>query len=386
MQIAQRVTKVSPSLTLAITSKAKAMKKQGIDVVGFGAGEPDFDTPDFVKEEAKKAIDNGVTKYTPVTGLIELKQAICKKLLQDNNLQYETDHIAVNCGAKHSLYNYFQATLNPGDEVLIPTPYWVSYPQQVILASGTPVFVQTTAETGYKVTPQILEKQYTAKTKCLILNSPSNPSGIMYSEEELKNLANFCVNKKLPVISDEIYEHLTYGFPHLSIASFGKDIKALTAIVNGVSKAYSMTGWRIGYIVSDKEIIKAINKIQGHSTSNPTSIAQVASIKALEDGLSFAKTMASEFKIRRDYVVERLNSIDGISCLTPQGAFYVFPDISQLGLDSIKFCEQLLEKSYVACVPGIAFGHDDNLRLSYACSMESIEKGLDRIEEFIKTL
>ncbi|MCB1194777.1 pyridoxal phosphate-dependent aminotransferase [bacterium] len=386
MQIAERVKKVSPSLTLAIDSKAKEMKKQGIDVVGFGAGEPDFDTPDYIKDAAKLALDKGNTKYTPVTGLPELKKAICKKLLTDNNLHYDIDHIAVNCGAKHSLYNYFQATINPGDEVLVPTPYWVSYPDQIILADGIPVFVHTTEESGYKITPEILEKHYTPKTRCLILNSPSNPSGVMYSEEELKNIANYCVSKNLPVISDEIYEHLNYDFPHLSIASFGDDIKALTSVVNGLSKSHSMTGWRIGYIATSTEIIKAINKIQGHSTSNPTTFAQIASIKALEGDLSFTKMMREEFKKRRDYVVNRLNTIKGITCISPGGAFYAFPDISGLGLGSMAFCEKLLDKLYVACVPGIAFGHDKNIRISYACSMATIEKGLDRIEKFAQSL
>ena len=383
MNIADRVKSVSPSLTLAITAKAKSLKKQGLDVVGFGAGEPDFDTPDYIKESAKQSIDKGFTKYTPVTGIPELKKAICAKLKKENGLDYQPDNIAVTCGAKHALYNYFQATTNPGDEILIPSPYWVSYPQQVILAGAKPVFVQTTKQADYKVTVQLLEKYMTKKTSGLILNSPSNPSGMMYTDAELKSIADFCVANNLPVISDEIYEHLTYEFAHKSIASFGDGIKALTTIINGVSKSYSMTGWRIGYMATDKEVIKSVNKIQGHSTSNPTSIAQVAALTAIEQGLDFVYKMRDEFKKRRTYMVDKLNSIKGISCILPQGAFYAFPDISQTGMDSFKFCEKLLDESHVAAIPGIAFGHDENIRLSYACSMESIEKGLDRLEQFV---
>ncbi len=386
MQISERVKNVSPSLTLAITSRAKQMKKDGLDVVGFGAGEPDFDTPDYIKEAAKKAISDGFTKYTPVTGMIELKKAVCDKFKNENNLVYSTDEVAVSCGAKHSLFNYFQVALNPGDEVLVPVPYWVSYPQQVILAGGKPVFVETDKRNQFKVTAELLEKYVTPKTKAIILNSPSNPSGVMYTESELKELAEFFVKKNLPVVSDEIYEHITYEVFHKSIASFGDEIKKLTVVVNGVSKAFSMTGWRIGYLAADKEIIKGINKIQGHSTSNPSSISQIASISALEGGLSFVKKMVEEFKARRDYIVARLNSMDGISCPTPQGAFYVYPDISSFGIGSIAFCEKLLEQSHVAFVPGIAFGNDTNVRLSYAISKEAIEKGLDRFENHIKNL
>jgi len=386
MQIANRVQKVSPSLTLSITAKAKAMKKQGFDVVGFGAGEPDFDTPDYIKDSAKLALDQGKTKYTPVTGMPELKQAVCDKFKRENNLNYEPENIAVSCGAKHSLYNYFQATINDGDEVIIPSPYWVSYPQQINLAGGIPVFVETDKSTQFKITPDILASFVTKKTKAIILNSPSNPSGMMYTEDELKKLAEFFVDKNIAVVSDEIYEHITYDFAHKSIASFGDEIKKITTIINGVSKSYSMTGWRIGYMATDKEVIKAINKIQGHSTSNPTTMAQIASITALEGGLDCVKTMVKEFKSRRDYMCEKLNSIDGIECIVPQGAFYVFPSIAKLGIDSISFCEQLLEKCYVAAVPGVAFGNDTNLRLSYAIDLESIKKGLQRMEEFIKTL
>ncbi len=386
MQISERIKNVSPSLTLAITSRAKQMKKDGLDVVGFGAGEPDFDTPDYIKDSAKKAIDDGFTKYTPVTGMIELKQAVCDKFKRENNLDYSTDEIAVSCGAKHSLFNYFQVALNPGDEVLIPVPYWVSYPQQVILAGGKPVFVETDKKNEFKVTPDLLEKYITPKTKAIILNSPSNPSGVMYTESELKELADFFVKKNLPVVSDEIYEHVSYEVKHKSIASFGEDIKKLAVIVNGVSKAFSMTGWRIGYLAADKEIIKGINKIQGHSTSNPTSISQIASITALNGDLSFVKKMVVEFKERRDYIVDRLNAIDGITCMSPQGAFYVYPDISALGVGSVAFCEKLLEESLVACVPGIAFGNDTNIRMSYAISKDAIKKGLDRLEKHINNL
>ncbi|MCD6461047.1 pyridoxal phosphate-dependent aminotransferase [bacterium] len=386
MQIANRVQKVSPSLTLSITAKAKAMKKQGFDVVGFGAGEPDFDTPDYIKNSAKKALDDGKTKYTPVTGMAELKQVICDKFANENNLKYEPDNIAVSCGAKHSLYNYFQATINDGDEVIIPSPYWVSYPQQINLAGGIPVFVQTNKDAQFKITPDKLSHYITKKTKAVILNSPSNPSGMMYTQGEIKKLAEFFVDKNIAVVSDEIYEHITYGFPHVSIASFGDEIKQLTTIINGVSKSYSMTGWRIGYMAADKQIVKAVNKIQGHSTSSPNTMAQIASITALEGGLDSVKKMVDEFKIRRDYMCEKLNSINAIDCIVPQGAFYVFPSIAKLGLDSISFCEQLLEKFHVAAVPGAAFGNDANIRLSYAIDLSSIKKGLQRLEEFVKTL
>lgn len=383
MNVAERVKNVSPSLTLAITAKAKALKKQGLDVIGFGAGEPDFDTPDHIKNAAKKALDEGFTKYTPVTGTPVLKEAICKKLKDENGLDYTPDNIAVTCGAKHALYNFFQAAINPGDEVIIPTPYWVSYPEQVILAGGVPVFVQTDKETSYKITPQMLKEAINAKTKGLILNSPSNPSGVMYTKQELSALANVCLEHSIPVISDEIYEHLVYEFEHTSIASLSPEIKNLTAVINGVSKSFSMTGWRIGFIAADEAVIKAINKIQGHSTSNPTSIAQAAALAAYNGGLDCVNTMKKAFKERRDYMVDRLNSIKGVSCMKPEGAFYVFPDISALGTESLPFCETLLEKHYVAAVPGIAFGHDQNLRLSYACSMENIKTGLDRLEQYV---
>lgn len=383
MQIAERVKSVAPSLTLSITARAKELKKSGLDVVGFGAGEPDFDTPDYVKKAAKDALDKGLTKYTPVTGLPELKECICKKLNTENGLTYTPDQIAVSCGAKHSLYNYFQATINPGDEVLIPTPYWVSYPPQVLLAGGVPVYVPTDESTGFKVTPDLLKEHVTAKTCACILNSPSNPSGMMYTEDELKELADFFVKNNIAVVSDEIYEHITYDFPHVSIASFNDEIKKLTTVINGVSKSFSMTGWRIGYMATDADVIKAVNKIQGHSTSNPTSIAQYATIAALNGGLDFVHTMRDEFKKRCDYMVEKLNTIKGITCPAPQGAFYVFPSIAATGMDSMTFCQKLLEEYQTAAVPGVAFGNDENIRLSYAISMEAIKKGLDRIEQFI---
>ncbi|MEW6534257.1 MAG: pyridoxal phosphate-dependent aminotransferase [Candidatus Auribacterota bacterium] len=383
MNIAERVKNVSPSLTLAITAKAKAMKKQGLDVIGFGAGEPDFDTPDYIKQAAIESLQKGFTKYTPVTGTVELKQAICQKFKTENNLDYATENIAVSCGAKHSLYNLFQVIVNPGDEVLIPTPYWVSYPDQVILAGGKPVYIHTTQEDNYKITPALLKSSITPKTKALIINSPSNPSGAMYTADELAAIAEVCVERSLPVVSDEIYEHLAYEFAHVSIASISPEMKKLTAVVNGVSKSYSMTGWRIGYLAADKEIIKGIDNVQGHSTSNPTSFAQPATEAALRGGLEFVHMMKKEFKARRDYMVQKLNSIKGISCLMPEGAFYAFPDISALGKGSMEFCDALLEKAHVAAVPGIAFGHNSNIRLSYACSMESIKKGLDRLEDFV---
>ncbi len=386
MQIAQRVKKVAPSLTLTITARAKELKKSGLDVVGFGAGEPDFDTPDYIKQAAKESLDKGQTKYTPVTGLQELKEIICKKFKDENGLEYIPDQIAVSCGAKHSLYNYFQAVINPGDEVLVPVPYWVSYPPQILMADGIPVYIPTDSETDYKITPELLDKYVTLKTKGCILNSPSNPSGMMYTEDELRALADYFVAKNIPVISDEIYEHISYDFPHVSIASFNDDIKQLTTVINGVSKSFSMTGWRIGYMASSIDVIKAVNKIQGHSTSNPTTTAQWATIAALNGGLDFVRTMCVEFKKRRDYMVDRLNSIKGMSCIMPQGAFYAYPSIAEIGMDSMKFCQRLLEEYQTAAVPGVAFGNDENIRLSYAVSMDAIKKGLDRIDKFVNNL
>lgn len=393
MTISKRVSSISPSLTLAISAKAKQMKADGIDVVGFGAGEPDFDTPDHIKEAAKKAMDEGFTKYTPVSGIKELKEAICKKFKNDNKLDYLPEEIIISCGAKHSIFNAILALCNEGDEVILSLPYWVSYPEMIKVAGAKAVLVNTTQESNFKIIPQHLQQAITPKTKLLILNSPSNPTGMVYTKEELLALSKILVERGILCISDEIYEKIIYdGQEHISIASLGQDIKRLTIVVNGVSKSYSMTGWRIGYAAGPKDIIKAMSNLQSHSTSNPTSISQKAALAALEGPQEPLYDMVAEFAKRRDYIVERLNSIKGISCLKPQGAFYVFPNVSQiLGRtfkgeaikDSVFLAKVLLDEANVAVVPGSAFGADSNLRLSYATSMESITKGLYRIKELV---
>ncbi|MCK4436357.1 pyridoxal phosphate-dependent aminotransferase, partial [bacterium] len=387
MSLSKRASLISPSATLAITAKAKAMKAEGIDVLGFAAGEPDFDTPEHIKEEAKRAMDEGFTKYTPASGIQPLKEAICKKFKDDNGLDYKPSRIIVSCGAKHSLYNAIQVICEEGNEVILPSPYWVSYPEQIKLSGASPVIVETEEENGFKLTAELFSKSITKRTKLLILNSPGNPTGAVYSREELEATARVAVEKGVYVISDEIYEKIIYdGAKHWSIAGLNPEIKELTIVINGVSKSYSMTGWRIGYAAARKEIIEAMSRLQSHSTSNPDSIAQRAALRAISAGQEAVKEMVAEFKKRRDYMVERLNSIKGFSCLKPQGAFYVFPNVSAvLGKsfnghrisDSSSLTELLLTKAKVAVVPGSAFGRDGYLRLSYATSMENIIKGLD---------
>ena len=392
MTISKRVDQISPSVTLAITAKAKQMKAEGIDIIGFGAGEPDFDTPVHIKNAAKGAIDAGFTKYTPASGTAELKEAICEKFKNDNNLDYTPQEILVSCGAKHSIYNVIVALCSEGEEVIIPSPYWVSYPEMVKASGATPIILEATQDNDFKITPNQLKAAITDKTKLLILNSPSNPTGMLYTKDELQAISQILVEKSVFCISDEIYEEIIYdGQEHISIASLGSDIKELTIVINGVSKAYSMTGWRIGYAAGRKDIIKAMSNLQSHSTSNPTSIAQKAALAALDGTQEPVKVMVAEFKKRRDYIIERLNSINGISCLKTQGAFYVFPDVSGLFgksfkgkeiKDSMSLTELLLNEAKIAVVPGIAFGSDKNLRLSYASSMDNIKEGLDRLEKF----
>jgi aspartate aminotransferase len=396
MSISKKVSLISPSLTLAITAKAKQMKQEGIDVIGFGAGEPDFDTPDHIKDAAKKAIDEGFTKYTPASGIKELKEAICKKFKNDNNLDYSPDEVLVSCGAKHSIFNAVLALCNEGDEAILPLPYWVSYPEMIKVAGAKSVILKTTQENNFKISPQQLRETITPKTKLLILNSPSNPTGMIYNKEELVAISEVLVEKGIFCISDEVYEKIIYdGQEHISIASLGPQIKRLTIVINGVSKSYSMTGWRIGYAAGPREIIKAMSNLQSHSTSNPTSISQKAALAALEGPQEPLYKMVTEFARRRDYIVERLNSIKGISCLKPQGAFYVFPDISQIIgkvfkeqtiKDSVFLAQILLDGANVAVVPGSTFGTDGNLRLSYATSMENITEGLNRIEELVNKI
>jgi len=393
MLLTKRVTLINPSPTLAITAKANKMKAEGINVIGFGAGEPDFDTPDNIKESAKKALDKGMTKYTPTSGTIDLKKSICKKLKQDNNLDYSTDQIIVSCGAKHSIYNIIMTLCDDGDEVLIPSPYWVSYPEMVRVSGGTPVFINTSIETGFKITPRQLKEHITKKTKLFILNSPSNPTGMVYSEQELKQISDILCSHKIYCISDEIYEKIMYdNNKHTSIASFNDTIKNLTLVVNGVSKSYSMTGWRIGYAAGPREIIQAMSNLQDHSTSNPTSIAQVATIEALDGPQSELNKMLAAFTQRREFIVNSINKITGLHCIKPEGAFYVFVNISgilnkkinNILIDSsMKLTEILLEHAKVAVVPGGVFGNDNYIRLSYATSMENIKEGLNRIDQFL---
>ena len=394
MYISEKAKSISPSSTLAIDAKFKQMKADGIDVVGFGAGEPDFDTPKYIKEAAIEAIRAGKTKYTPAAGTVELRKAICKKFEEENNLSYTFDCIVVSNGAKHSLVNAFQAILNPGDEVLIPAPYWVSYPEMVKLADGVPVILQTKEEDGFKFTAEEFRAAITPKTRALVLNSPSNPTGMVYTAEELTELAKVAVEHNIYVISDEIYEHLIYEGKHTSIASVSPEMKALTIIINGVSKTYAMTGWRIGYTASAPEIAKIMSNIQSHATSNPNSIAQAATVAALGGGKEEIAMMKEAFRERRDYMVDRINSIDGVSCLKPHGAFYVLMNISKLKgrtmggkiiRTSDDFAEALLEQAKVAVVPCSGFGADDFVRWSYAVSLDNIKEGLNRLENFIKS-
>ncbi len=391
--IADKAARVSPSSTLAIDSKAKAMKAQGIDVVAFGAGEPDFDTPKHIKDAAIAAILDGKTKYTPASGTPELKAAICRKLQRDNGLTYAPENIVVSNGAKHSLMNVFNAICNPGDEVIIPAPFWVSYPEMVKMADGVPVVLMTKEENDFKFTAKELEAAITPKTRALVLNTPSNPTGMVYSKEELLAIADVCVRHDLYVVSDEIYEHLVYGEFPTSIAALGEEIFKRTIIVNGVSKTYAMTGWRIGYTACCAEVAKVMSNIQSHATSNPNSVAQAAAIAALDGPMDEMLKMKAAFDERRQYMVKRINGIDGVSCREPKGAFYVMMNISALKgktLGGVKietsddFANAFLDKALVAVVPGSGFAADDYVRWSYATSMENIQKGLDRLEEFLK--
>jgi aspartate aminotransferase len=387
MKLASRVNQVTPSLTLAIDSLAKEMKKNGEDVCSFSAGEPDFDTPTHIRAAAKKALDEGKTRYGPAAGEAGLRKAIAEKLLRDNQLAYNADNVIVTNGGKQSLYNLIMALIEAGDEVIIPAPYWLSYPEMVTLAGGTSVIVNTSLENQYKITPEQLEAAITPKTKLFVLNSPSNPTGIVYTPEEIAALAEIVVEKDILVVSDEIYEKILYdGAIHRSIASFGPEIFQRSIISNGFAKAFSMTGWRVGYIAGPVEIVKAMTKIQGHSTSNVCTFAQYGAIAALESPQDCIEEMVKAFSERRQYILERVRAIPGLNCPTPNGAFYVFIDISQTGLKSRDFCQKLLETQKVAAIPGIAFGADDCIRLSYATDLKTIEKGFDRIDQFIGSL
>ncbi len=394
--LSERSLRIKPSPTLAMDAKAKAMKAAGADVLNFGVGEPDFDTPEHVKEAAIKAIRDGFTKYTAVGGIDELKEAIVKKLHTDNGLEYSKDEIVVSCGAKHSLYNVAQALFNPGDEIIIPVPYWVSYPDQALLNDAVPVFVQTYEEDNFMLRPEAFEAEITGKTKALILNSPSNPTGSAYERKAIQAIAEIAVKRNIFVISDEIYEKLIYdGATHISIASLGGEIKKRTIVVNGLSKSYAMTGWRIGYAAGPKDVVKAMTNIQSQSTSNPNSIAQKAAVAALTGPQDFVSVMRAEFDRRRKVLVNGLNAIEGVSCLNPNGAFYAFPNVAnvygriigkRLINSSLDLATCLLEEANIALVHGEAFGDDKYIRISYATSMDNITKGLERMGETFSKL
>lgn len=393
--ISKKAERITPSPTLTIDAKYKSMIANGEDAVGFGCGEPDFDTPQYIKDAAIEAMMKGQTKYTPAAGTMELRRAVSEKFLRENGIKYEPSQIVVSNGAKHSLMNTFLVLLNPQDEVLIPAPYWVSYPEMVKLADGVPVVVNTSEENDFKATAEDFKKALTPKTKAIILNSPSNPTGMVYSEAELRKIADFAVENNLYVISDEVYEHLIYEGKHISIASLSEDIKERTVTINGVSKTYAMTGWRIGFAAANEKIAKAMASIQSHGASNPNSIAQAAAVAALSGGLSDVRKMCVEFKKRRDFLVDAINKIDGVSCRKPQGAFYIMMNIDGIIGKSYNgqkiesaddFAKLFLDAEKVAIVPGTGFGAPGYVRWSYAVDMESIEKGIERLENFLKHL
>jgi len=387
MEISARAAQLSPSLTLSIDAKAKAMKAEGIDVCGFGAGEPDFDTPEHIKAAAVAALEGGFTKYTPSAGLPELRQAIAEKLEADNGLTYRPSQIVVSSGAKHSCYNAILATCQAGDEVLIPSPYWVSYPDMVRLAGAEPVMVPTTERNGWKMRASDFENAMTPRTKMLILNSPGNPTGSVYTREELEGIVEVAAEEDIYILSDEIYEKLVYDeTKHVSIASLSKEAYDLTITVNGFSKAYAMTGWRLGYLAAPEAVAKAVDSIQSHSTSNPCSFAQKGAVAALKGDQQPLADMRDEFSMRRNYMYDRITKIPNITAVKPEGAFYILVNISQLGLSSQNFADRLLSKANVAVVPGAAFGDDRTVRLSYATSIDIIKKGLDRFQDFCRTL
>jgi aspartate aminotransferase len=396
MKLANRALNISPSPTMAIDTEAKQLLASGVNVISFGAGEPDLDTPDYIKEAAVTAIWAGKTKYTPVAGILPLREAICRKLESDQGLKYEPEQIVVSAGAKHSLYNTMQVLVQDGDEVILPAPYWVSYLEQIKLAGATPTVVNTREENGFKLTPSELEGAITPRTRLLILNSPSNPTGAVYTGAELALLKDVILKYDFSVISDEIYESFIYnGLKHISIASFSPEMKERTIVINGVSKAYSMTGWRIGYAASVPQVAKAMTDLQGHSTSNPTSIAQEASVAALNGDQGPQRQMVAEYTRRRNCILERLSGIPGITCITPGGAFYAFPNVKSYFGRSYKgrlirsatdLAKVLLEEAHVAVIPGAAFGNDDYIRLSYVCSIKKINEGLDRISALLGSI
>ena len=396
MKLSKLAKNLKPSATLAITAKAKDLKSKGIDIIGFGAGEPDFDTPNNIKSAAKDSIDSGFTKYTAASGIIELKEAIRERISIDYGLSYENKEILVGSGAKHVLYNLFNVLIDEGDEVLIPAPYWVSYPEQVKISGGSPIILHTNQEDGFKITKKQIESRCNENTKILVLNYPSNPTGSTYNYDELSQITEICKEKNLIVISDEIYDKIIYSNEkHISFPQLSEDAKKRTILVNGVSKTYSMTGWRIGYAAGNSEVISAMNNLSGQSTSNPTSISQKAAIEAFSGNQSKVEEMLGEFEIRKEYISSFLNEIEGIECFVPKGAFYVFPDISYYFgksfkgkeiRNSIEFTDFLLDHAKVAVVPGIEFGSDKHIRISYATSMNDIKEGTKRIKESLQDL
>ncbi|MGE5630894.1 MAG: pyridoxal phosphate-dependent aminotransferase [Caulobacteraceae bacterium] len=394
IKVSKKIANIAPSMTLAIDAKLKQMIADGVKVYGFGAGEPDFDTPKYIRDAAIEAINKGFTRYTAAQGTMDLRKAICAKLERENGLKYNPSQIIASSGAKHSLTNAFAAILNPGDEVIVPVPYWVSYTEIIKLNDGVPVLVATKKENNFKMTKDELLGAITGKTKAILINTPSNPTGAVYSEKELRDIAEVAVDKNLFVVSDEIYERLVYdGKKHVSIATLGDEIKELTIIINGMSKAYAMTGWRLGYVAANEKIIKAMSSVQSHAVSHPSSITQYASTVALNGPQDDTNKMIAEYEKRRNYMYNRFNAMEGLSCIKPEGAFYVYVNIdSLLGRElcstklnsSLDFAQVMLEKGHVAVIPGAAFGTDNYIRLSYATSMEVIKTGLDRFESFIK--
>ena len=387
MDLSSNVAQITPSLTLAIDSKAKAMRAEGIDVCGFGTGEPDFDTPEHIKEAAIKALQEGFTKYTPSAGLPELRTAISEKFAKDNDIDYKPNQVIVSNGAKQSCFNAILACCEPGDEVIIPAPYWLSYPDMVRLVGAEPVIVQTKASNAYKMTAEEFENAMTPRTKMVIINSPGNPTGSVYTREELEALVEVALTEDIFILSDEIYEKLIYDdASHVSVASLSKEAYDLTITVNGFSKAYAMTGWRLGYLGAPEAIAKVIDSLQSHSTSGPNSFAQKGAVAALKGSQQCVTDMRDEFNVRREYMYERLAAIPNVSTVKPLGAFYMLADISKFGLSSTNFADRLLSKAEVAVVPGVAFGDDKTVRLSYATDLDTIKTGLDRIEQFCRTI
>lgn len=393
LKISNKASAISPSPTLAIDSKFKEMKKEGIPVVGFGAGEPDFNTPENIKNAGIEAIKNNITKYTPASGTLELKAAVCQKLKRDTGLEYSTSNIVISNGGKHSLTNTFTCICDPGDEVILPAPYWVSYPEMIKLADAVPVIIEGAEENNFKFTAEQLESAITPKTRALVLNTPSNPTGMVYTKDELEKIAEIAVKNNIYIIFDEIYEKLVYEGEHTNIATLGDEIRDLTIIVNGLAKTYAMTGWRIGFIAANKKLAKAMGNIQSHATSNPNSIAQAAAVEALNGDQSIIETMKKTYIERRDYMVDKINSIDGLSCKTPHGAFYVFMNVKdvlnkehygKMINTANELCQDILDRALVALVPSEGFGVDGYVRLSYATSMDTIKTGLDRIEKYLK--